>query len=200
MALTDAKSALHEGARHLGRWIGLRGLVTLAFGILFLARPGKGVELLVALFAAYCFFDGFLAIGSAITGATMRSRGLVALEGVLSLAAGVITYAMPGQIAVVALFVIAVRAVIVGVLEVIAAIRFGEALPSPWLVALAGLVSMAFGILLMRNPGAGLRAVAALVGAYGVVLGGAQILAALGLHQMAKHGGTPPLRPTIART
>jgi uncharacterized membrane protein HdeD (DUF308 family) len=194
MATTDLRQTISQSARSLGRWVGLRGVVTLAFGILFLARPGTGVEFLVALFAAYCFFDGFLAIGTAITGATLRSRGWLAVEGVLSIIAGVLTYAMPGTIAVIALYVIALRALIVGAMEAIAAIRLGDEIPNPWLLAIAGLTSMVFGVLLLRNPAGGLRAVVWLVGAYGVIYGATEILAAIGLRQMTKQG-PPPLRP-----
>jgi uncharacterized membrane protein HdeD (DUF308 family) len=191
--MASVKQAIVDDAHRLGWWVGLRGLVTLAFGIFFVARPNRGVDILVAAFAVYCFADGFLAIGAAINGGTLRNRGALALEGVLSIAAAVLAYAVPGTIAVVVLFIIAARALILGVLQVIGAIRLGSALSSPLVLALAGLTSMIFGILLMRNPAQGLVTVAWLVGAYGVVLGATEILAALALRGAVEQ--RPPLRP-----
>ncbi|MGZ3440772.1 MAG: HdeD family acid-resistance protein, partial [Polyangia bacterium] len=176
----------------------LRGLITLALGLLFLLRPGTGVGILVAAFAGFCFIDGALALAAAISGAAMRSRAWLAIQGVLGVFAGVVTLAMPGNVAVFILFVIAFRALIMGLLEIVAAIRLGHSIPSPWLLGLVGVASMAFGALLLRNPAAGLLALAWLVGWYGLVLGATQILASLGLRSAIKRA--PPLRPTMIHT
>jgi uncharacterized membrane protein HdeD (DUF308 family) len=198
MDTVAVRDDLLEGARRLGRWVGFRGLLTLALGLLFLFRPGTGVGILVAAFAAYCFIDGALALTAAITGATMRSRVWLVIQSVVSVFAGIFTLAMPGNAAVIILFVIAFRALAMGVLEIVAAIRLGHTVPSPWLLGLAGVASMVFGVLLLRNPAAGLLALAWLVGWYGLVLGAAQILASLGLRSAVKRA--PPLRPTTIHT
>src|SRR5919109_5072035 len=46
------------------RWwaIGLRGLFALLFGVLVLTWPAISLYVLVLLFAAYAFFDGFFAV------------------------------------------------------------------------------------------------------------------------------------------
>jgi uncharacterized membrane protein HdeD (DUF308 family) len=190
---TGVRQTILQDARRLGRWVGLRGLITLAFGALFLARPGTGVGLLVAVFGVYAFFDGFVALGAAITGAALRSRWALALQGVLSIGAGVLTFAMPGSMAVAILFLISARALIVGALEIIAAISLGQDVPSPWLLALNGVLSLLFGILLVRDPQAGLLTLSWLVGLYGVVIGGVELAAGFALSRAAK--STPPLRP-----
>src|SRR5262245_61911462 len=141
METTDVRRDISQNAQQLGRWIGLRGLLMVALGILFLVRPGTGVATLLAVFVIYCFIAGFTALGLAIRGGAMRSRGALALEGIVSFAAGILTLVTPGNAAVVLLYFIALRAVINGALEVYAAIRLGQAIPSPWLLALAGLAS-----------------------------------------------------------
>jgi uncharacterized membrane protein HdeD (DUF308 family) len=187
-----------QSARRLGRWVGLRGLFTLALGILFLARPGTGVGVLMACFAIYCFVDGFAALAVAIGGTVVRSRAAFALEGIVSILAGILTFAMPGNVAVVLLYLIAVRALIIGGLEVIAAFRLGQAIPNPWLLALGGLASVLFGILLVRNPQAGILSITWLVGIYAVVLGIAQLAAAISLRSAVRRA--PPVGPTVAQT
>jgi uncharacterized membrane protein HdeD (DUF308 family) len=194
--MADVRQDILDNARQLGRWIGLRGLITLAFGILFLARPGSGVVVLLAVFGVYCLFDGIFALSAAITGATLRSRGWLAFEGLLSIAAGILAFALPGNVAIVILYVVAIRALVIGAIEIVAAIRLGNSIPSPWLVALTGILSVAFGVLLARNPQAGILSLAWLVGVYGVVLGVAQMAAAVALRRALKQA--PPLRPTPA--
>jgi uncharacterized membrane protein HdeD (DUF308 family) len=196
METTDVRQTIAGDAQALGRWIGLRGVIMLLFGILFLARPGAGVGILVAAFGVYCFLEAIVDFTAAITGVAMRSRGVLVLEGLLSVAAGVLAFAMPGNVAIVILYVVAIRALIVGALEVIGAIRLSNAIPSPWLLVLSGLASVLFGVLLARNPQAGLVSLAWLVGLYGVVLGGMQIAAAFGLQRAIKR--SPPLRTTQA--
>jgi uncharacterized membrane protein HdeD (DUF308 family) len=193
METTDVRRDVMQNAQQVVRWIGLRGLIMLALGILFLARPGTGVAVLLACFVAYCFVDGFAALGLAISGAAMRGRGALALQGVVSILAGILVLAMPGNAAVVLLYLIALRAVIVGALEVYAAIRLGQAIPSPWLLALGGLASIVFGILLVRNPQAGAVSIAWLIGVYAVVVGAAQLAAAMTLRSAVKRA--PPIRP-----
>jgi uncharacterized membrane protein HdeD (DUF308 family) len=198
MDITEVRRGVLQNAQLVGRWIGLRGLVTLLFGILFLARPGAGVGILMACFAVFCFADGLAALAAAIDGILLRSRAALAIEGILSILAGIVAFAMPGNMAIALLYLIAVRALILGALEVIAAVRMGNAIPTPWLLALAGMASVLFGILLVRNPQAGVLSVAWLVGLYGVVLGIAEIAAAMTLRGAIKR--SRPVGPTIVQT
>jgi uncharacterized membrane protein HdeD (DUF308 family) len=190
---------LEDNGRRLARWIGLRGLITIALGVLFLARPGAGVAILLGVFAAYCFLDGILLLGAAISGGTSRGRGMLALDGLVSIAAGVLTFTLPGNAAVVLLFVIALRALFVGALEVIAAIRLGHTIPNPGLLALNGILAILFGVLLARNPQAGILSLAWLVGVYGVVVGVSQVVAAFGLRRVVKQA-PPPVTVTPVRS
>jgi len=191
--MAGVRQAIVDDAHRLGRWVALRGLITLLFGIFFLAKPQRSVDILVAVFAVFCFGDGFFALGAALHAGSLRIRGWLFLEGALSFAAGVLAYALPGKVAIVVLFVVATRAIVLGVVAVIGAMSLGNALSSPLVLALAGLTSMVFGILLLRNPALGLQTLAWLVGAYGIVLGATEILAALALRNAVET--RPPLRP-----
>jgi uncharacterized membrane protein HdeD (DUF308 family) len=197
-AAASLRQDIQENARQLGRWMGLRGLITLALGILFLARPGVGVGILLGVFVVFCFLDGIALLAAAISGATLRSRGWLAFEGILGIAAGVLTLSMPGSAAVVLLFVIAIRALAVGAVEVVEAIRLGNAIPNPWLLGLIGVLQMLFGILLARNPQAGILSVTWLVGLYAVIIGVAELVAAGSLRHALKQ--VPPLGATPARS
>ena len=170
---------LRRGARRVGWLLGLRGLLTVLFGILALARPGFGVAMLVAIFGFYALADGLTAAVAGFRGAHGGlGRGLLFLEAIIGIAAGIIAFARPGAAAIAVLIVIAVRAIAHGVLQAGEAIAAGEELPNRWLLALGGIASIVFGILLLSIPSAGLLALAWLVGVYALVVGTMQIAAA----------------------
>jgi uncharacterized membrane protein HdeD (DUF308 family) len=196
MALDDGTAAISQRGRRLAGWVALRGFITTMFGLLFMTRPSEGAAVLMGIFSAWCLLDGVLALGAAITGDALRSRALSAIEALLSFAAGVVTWAVPGRVAVAVLFVIAARAMIIGALEIISALRLGHTVPNPWLLGVAGVLSIAFGIALISHPVSGVLALAWLVGLYGIVLGLSELAAAAGLsHFIHDHG--LPLRPTM---
>ena len=56
-------------------------------------------------------------------------------------------------------------------IEIIAAVRLRKEIQGEWLLGLAGLLSLVFGILLIMHPGAGVLAVLWLVAAYALILG-----------------------------
>jgi uncharacterized membrane protein HdeD (DUF308 family) len=190
-SVESVREDIRHNARQLANWMGLRGLFTVLLGILFLARPGTGVGILLGVFAAWCIVDGIALVAAAIMGDARSNRGLLALEGVVSIAAGGVTLMLPGDTAIVLLYVIAVRALIVGAIEVIAAIRLGRAIPNPWMLALTGLLSMVLGVVLARNPQAGVLSVTWVVAVYGIVLGVAELAAAFGLRRTIKQTTTP---------
>jgi uncharacterized membrane protein HdeD (DUF308 family) len=84
---------------------------------------------------------------------------------------GVITFATPGISAVVLLLYIAARAIIAGIFEIIAAIRLRKEISGEWLLAMAGVASIIFGLLLVTRPAMGALAVIWIIGTYAIVIG-----------------------------
>lgn len=194
MDMVTPRDERRRSAQHLGWWLGLRGLLTVLFGILALARPGVGLAMLIAIFAFYAFADGLTALVEGFRGARHgANRVLLFLEGLVGIAAGVLALAMPGPVAIVVLVIIAVRALALGILEAAAAIGYGHELANPWLVGLGGLASIVFGILLLVHPSAGLLALAWLVGLYALVVGALEVAAAFWVGSELRH--TRPTQP-----
>ena len=81
------------------------------------------------------------------------------------------TFAFPGLTTIVLLWVIAVWAVVTGVLEIITAIRLRHEITGEGWLAASGVLSIAFGVLLMIAPAAGALALVLWIGAYAVVFG-----------------------------
>jgi len=84
-----------------------------------------------------------------------------------------------------------VWAVLTGIAELIAAFELRNVIRGEWLLAAAGVLSIAFGVLMMIFPGAGALAVVTTVGIYAIVFG--VFLATLGfrIHHWATHGERP---------
>ena len=91
--------------------------------------------------------------------------------GGLGIVAGVLTFKWPGLTALALLMVIAIWAVGVGVFQIVAAIRLRKVIEGEWALALSGLLSVAFGVLMLLHPGAGALAVVWIVAANAISLG-----------------------------
>jgi uncharacterized membrane protein HdeD (DUF308 family) len=162
----------------------LRGLVGVLFGILFLVSPGPALAALVLVFGAWALVDGILALASALSG---RRGWDAALEGALGIAIGILTFARPGTTAIMLYTFIAVWALVTGVLRILAAIRLRREIEGEIWLALSGVSSIAFGVLMLALPLAGVLALAWLIGVYAIVLGGLLI----GLSLQMRSLGTP---------
>ena len=150
----------------------LRGLVAIAFGVLTWFQPGISLAALVLLFGAYVLADGVLATWTAIAGHRYHDAWWVLLlEGLLGIGIGILTFVAPGITALALLFYIAIWAIATGVLEIAAAIRLRKEVQGEWLLILAGLASVVFGVLLIWQPGAGALAVLWLIASYAIVFG-----------------------------
>src|SRR4051794_24083132 len=96
----------------------VRGGCAIVFGVLAFANPGATLGALVFVFGAYALVDGLVALAAALLDRQQgRPRWLVALAGLASLGAGLIAFAWPGATALTALYVIAVWAIAIGVLQ-----------------------------------------------------------------------------------
>lgn len=164
----------------------LRGLVGVLFGILFLVSPGPALAAMVMVFGVWALVDGFLALASAISG---RRGWDAALEGVLGLVIGVLTFARPGLTAIGLYTFIAAWALVTGVLRIIAAIRLRREIEGEIWLALSGVSSIAFGVLMFALPAVGALALAWLIGVYALVLGGLLV----GLSLRVRSLGTPAM-------
>src|SRR5262245_32150944 len=111
----------------------LRGIFAIIFGILAFVWPGITIVTLVLLFGAYAIVDGIFALIAAVRGGTPH-RWLLALEGVFSLLAGIIAFAMPELAALSLVLIIGFWAIVTGVMEVVQAIRLRKEIEGEWML------------------------------------------------------------------
>ena len=155
----------------------LRGIAAILFGILAFIWPGVTLAVLVLLYGAFALVDGAFALAAAIMGpGGTGPRWWLAIVGLLGIVAGLLTFVWPGITALILLVFIASWSIVSGIFQIIGAIQLRKEIENEWMLILAGLISVAFGILLLIWPGAGLLALVWLIGtfavAYGVLLVG----------------------------
>jgi uncharacterized membrane protein HdeD (DUF308 family) len=161
--------------------LALRGVLAVLFGVIAILWPDITLDALILLFGAYALVDGAFTLAGAIRQAgDQQDWWMLLIEGVAGIAAGILAFVWPDLTALALLYLIAAWAIVTGVLEIIAAVRLRQAIEGEWLLGLAGLASIFFGLLLVAFPGDGAVAAVWLIGAYAILFG--VILIALGLH------------------
>jgi uncharacterized membrane protein HdeD (DUF308 family) len=175
---------VETAARHWWAFA-LRGVVAILFGVLAFAWPGVTLTVLVLFWGAFALVDGVLALVAAFRTDHDHRWGLL-LEGVVGIGAGIVTFVWPGLTALVLLYIIAVWALLTGVLELVAAVRLRKVIQNEWWLALSGIASVLFGLVLLAAPGAGAVAVVWLIAAYAIVFGVLNLALALRLHGMGQ--------------
>jgi uncharacterized membrane protein HdeD (DUF308 family) len=166
-------SELHAAPMLIGAitrnwWLVLiRGLAAIAFGVVCFVWPAISLLVLVLLWGAYAIIDGAAAM---VSGAWSHWWSML-LVGVVSVLAGLIAFVWPGITALALLYLIAAWAVVRGVVEIAAAVRLRHEIKNEWMLILGGAVSILFGVLVARFPGAGALSVLWAIGAFAIVFG-----------------------------
>ena len=175
-----------------GSWpiLVLRGVLAVLFGVIAFVWPELSLRLLVYLLGAYALVDGFVSVVQILTGQLQRNDWwLPLLRGLASVAVGIAVFVWPLLTAVLLLVFIAIRAVVLGALDIISAIRWREEAVGLGLLVLGGVVSMAFGLFVLLRPGAGALALLWLVALYAVVVGIMQIVLAFVVRHRGRDAG-----------
>ena len=164
----------------------LRGMAAIGFGVLAFTWPELTLLTLTYMWGFYAIADGVLALGAAIAGkgGEIAPRWWLAVVGISGIFAGVLTFVWPGMTALVLLMFIASWATVIGALQIWGAIRLRKEIEGEWLLALSGLLSIAFGVSMFAQPGAGALAVVWLIGWFAIFSG--CVYVALGF-QLKKH-------------
>jgi uncharacterized membrane protein HdeD (DUF308 family) len=181
-------SGIERAAREVGgdikkiRWaIGINGVLSVAVAVAILVWPGISVEAFTLLFGAYAFATGVVGLVAAIRGTVPSSRGWLGLMSILGIAVGLVCFVWTDMSALALLYVIGAYAIALGIITI------GGAFWLPLLdtgdralIALTGTVSILFGIVMFAKPGDGALVLLALIAAYLLVVGIAELVVAIG--------------------
>jgi uncharacterized membrane protein HdeD (DUF308 family) len=150
----------------------LRGIAAIIFGIMAFVYPGLTVAVLVLLFGAWVLVDGiFRVIGAIGHRASDPDWGWQLVIGILGIIIGFLTFHAPAIIALALVIYIASWALMIGVTEIVVAIRLRREIRGEWFLILMGIVSVILAIILLWNPLPGALALVWVIGSYAIVFG-----------------------------
>lgn len=173
--------------------LALRGLVAVLFGILAFVWPGLTLLTLIYLFGWYALVNGVLSffLTAKAPKGTTRIASLI-LGGLLSILAGLLTFFMPGITALGLLILIAAWAIVNGIMEIVAAIKLRKVITNEWLLVLAGIASIVFGVLLFLLPGPGALVLVWWIGSFALVFGILLMILAFKMRSLKGFATTTP--------
>lgn len=161
-------AALLAGAVARDWWMILvRGLAAIAFGAVCFLWPATSLLALVLVWGVYALVDG---VGAIVWGARAR-WGLMVLVGAVSVVGGLIAFFWPGITALALLYLIAAWAFVRGFAEIGAAIRLRRRIENEWMLAVGGVLSIVFGVLVAMFPRAGAVSVIWALGMFSIAFG-----------------------------
>jgi uncharacterized membrane protein HdeD (DUF308 family) len=165
-------------------WVLVRGVLTIIFGAMAVFWPGITLYVLIILFGAYAIVDGITAI---VMGARRsRGRGILVVMGVVGVVAGLIALFWPGISALALLYVIAIWAIISGLVSIVSGFGLSRDAGGRWLFVISGLAGVVLGILLLINPEEGAVALVVTIGFFAIIWGFFTVFTAVRLRRLAK--------------
>ena len=168
----------------------VRGAAWILFGLAVLTWPGLSLLILTFMFGAFVLIDGVSATATALGGRRENEAWWVLLlVGLCGIAIGVMTFFTPGLTALALLLYIAAWAIATGILQTVTAIRLRREIEGEFWLALSGVLSVLFGVLILARPGAGAMSVVWLIGLYAMVFGVTLVVLAFRVRSFVHGGG-----------
>jgi uncharacterized membrane protein HdeD (DUF308 family) len=186
--MEDRVSGVEARQYRGGWWLFLIvGALSAAAGVIILFRPSESLPTLAVIAGIFLLLDGILELADSLFG-DARNRGLVALLGVLSAIVGVLLIRHPvGSVTAVALL-IGIWLIAAGVIRYVAA--FEQDTYNGW-QALAGLIELIAGIVIVVDPNIGFATLALFVGIAFVLNGIGMLALGWSMHALPRSGGAP---------
>lgn len=171
-------------------WIILwRGIAALIFGLITWFNPVITLYVMVIFFGGYAFVDGVLGIIMAIRGRHDHHKWwLLLIWALANLLTGILTFFWPLITMVVLTEIIAIWAIISGLLQIFTAIGLRKAIQGEGWIVLGGILSILLGIVLIINPFEGGIALTWALGIYATVYGIITVVLAFWVRRHAKKG------------
>lgn len=167
----------------------VRGLLAVALGAIVMSNPATTVIVLVRLFGIFVIIDGVVGIvdgirrrGNPQGGAPWRIT-----TGAFGVVLGAVLLFWPGATISVLAIVIGAWGVVAGILATISGLSVRRVPGSGWAWGTFwGIVTMAFGFVLIVNPAGSVSAVAWIIGLYAVLSGVLLVAAGFAIRSLGK--------------
>lgn len=150
----------------------LRGIVAVLFGLIALFAPFETFAAILIFFGAFLIIDGAMTIFTAFSRAKYDDKWWLWLfDGILTLALGLMTAFWPAASALALVIWVAAWAIIAGFIRIGAAIRLRKEIDGEWALALSGVATILFGLLMLLVPGAAIAAWSWVLGFFALIVG-----------------------------
>lgn len=178
--------------KHSGTALLFRGVLALALGLLVASLPVATVFGLVYVFGIYAITDGLTNVAHYFYDPSRHFRWTMA-GGIISIAAGLVAVAWPGITASALSLLIGIWALVLGISQLILALEARSSIRGWWIWLLTGLVTAAFGFVLVTNPAAGILSLAGLLATFAAVAGLLMIASGVKLRRLTTAAMMPAL-------
>jgi len=189
----EAAGVVADAAGALRRiwWLPVvRGVVLLVLGLLMLVQPLATVSALVWVFGAFAVVDGLVSVAQWLANRREPGAGWWVLEGLAGIVFGVIAFVWTGATVTVLFYLVALWALVLGVLAVFGAAVLYRARDVGWHWVLTfGLVAFLFGLLVVTKPPAGIDFVVMLIGLFAFVEGAVLVVSGFATRAVARELG-----------
>ncbi|MFE5292435.1 HdeD family acid-resistance protein [Isoptericola sp. NPDC056618] len=185
-------------ARRLWYWPVVRGVLALLFGLLAIFLPDKTPTLLVQVFGVFVLVDGLVSIVDGIRRRGTSAGSVNTGVGIVALVLGALLLLLPKVFLGVVLILVAVWALIFGLLQlfVVPAMRGRGGASWVWNL-LAGLLLLALAVVCFVNPADAIVGLSIVIGVFAVIIGIVMIALGFKLRQLGQQasGGGAGGRP-----
>lgn len=198
------ESVVEEGERtfsHIWKFIAAEGVLAIAFGMVLIIWPDIGLSALVWIIGVYALVRGVVTgVGALMTPVAPSERRWLFLQAAVATAVGIAVLVWPDISAKALLYLIAAYAIAVGVLLMGSALYLPLSGGRRLLLALSGMIFVAYGAVMFIEPGEGALAQIALIASMLIVTGVTMIGLALELRDVAEKAKDTFERPAKTPT
>ncbi|MGH3081273.1 MAG: HdeD family acid-resistance protein [Gaiellaceae bacterium] len=198
------ESVVEEGERTFSRiwkFIAAEGVLAIAFGTVLIIWPDIGLSALVWIIGVYALVRGVVTgVGALMTAVAPRERRWLFVQAAVATAFGIAVLVWPDISAKALLYVVAGYAIAVGVLLMASALYLPLSGGRRLLLALSGMIFVAYGAVMFIEPGEGALAQIALIASFMIVTGATMIGFALELREVAEKAKHKLERPAKTPT
>ncbi|RMG81978.1 MAG: HdeD family acid-resistance protein [Chloroflexi bacterium] len=150
----------------------VRGFAAVLFGAISLFMPGLTLAALVISFGVFAIVSGAATAYHAFNARHEQHDWWVQLmEGFVGIVAGILTLTWPDIASLGLLFFIAAWAISSGLLQIVTAFQLRKEIDNEWMLGISGLLSILFGLFIIRFPLGGALAIASIIGIYAMTYG-----------------------------
>ncbi|MEX6689156.1 HdeD family acid-resistance protein [Danxiaibacter flavus] len=170
----------------------LRGVFAIILGLIALFAPGAAFATLILFLGVFLFVDGIFSVVSAISSRrTNPDWGWLLFSGITGIVVGIIMFYHPFATAAALIYFIAFWTLVAGIAEIAIAIRLRKSITGEGWYIFGGILTILFGILLLRNPFVGILSIMIIFAIYAIMFG--VMLISLGMRLRKRYKQHPTI-------